>query len=73
MLPNEVVIDLPNSVILLQTATDNFNCEKSTGFKVSSRCMFKTIKSDSYFEAPAKPRLCTQVAAFKTDFTDLHH
>lgn len=28
------------------------------------------IKSDINFEAPAKLQQCTQVAAFKADFTD---
>lgn len=29
------------------------------------------IKPDISFEAPAKPQQCTQVAAFKADFTDI--
>lgn len=32
---------------------------------------FKMIKAGIYSEDPAKPQQCTQVAAFKTDFTDI--
>lgn len=56
--------------MLLEIAIDNnFHLERSTVFKISSR--FKMIKPGIYFEAPAKPQQCTQVAAFKTDFTDI--
>lgn len=73
MLPNEVVIDSPNSVIFLEKQLTTLMAKGARPSKFQVHVCFKTIKPDSYFEAPAKPQQCTQVVAFKTGFTDLHH